>query len=190
MPLLLSAQAIVGLLIHFAVFMLCHNVVFICIGENEMIVENQLAPEFSVQDQNGDMVNLSDFNGIKNVVIYFYPKDDTPGCTVQANQFTALVPEFQKFDTEVLGVSKDDIESHTCFINKFNLKIKLLADIDGVMSDAYGVWQDKEKNGVTSKGMVRSTFVINKQGTVLYSEYGVTADGHAQKILEIIKNTE
>lgn len=148
-----------------------------------ILEKNQTAPAFSTTNQNNEMINLSDFKGSKNVVLYFYPKDDTPGCTIEANQFTELVSEFAKADTVVLGVSKDSCDSHLAFIDKFGLKVDLLADVSGELCDAYGVWQEKEKNGVKKMGTVRSTFVINKNGELVDVIYGVTADGHAQEIL-------
>jgi len=153
-----------------------------------MLQTNSNAPSFTSTNQNNEAVTLSDFNGNKNVVLYFYPKDDTPGCTIEANQFTDLVDEFAKLDTVILGVSKDDTESHQAFIKKFNLKIDLLADTDGSLCEAYNTWQEKEKNGVKKMGIVRSTFVINKAGNLFDVEYGVSAEGHAAKILEKIKN--
>ena len=130
------------------------------------------------------MINLSDYKDNNNVVLYFYPKDDTPGCTIEANQFTELASEFANVNTVVLGVSKDSCESHQAFIDKFALKVDLLADTSGELCDAYGVWQEKEKNGVKKMGIVRSTFVINKEGVLVDVIYGVTADGHAQEILD------
>lgn len=148
-----------------------------------MLEKNQTAPAFSTVDQNNEMVNLSDFKGDKNVVLYFYPKDDTPGCTIEANQFTALASEFEKVDTVILGVSKDTCKSHQAFIDKFGLKVSLLADTSGELCDSYAVWQEKEKNGIKKMGIVRSTFVINKQGMLEEVIYGVVADGHAQEML-------
>ena len=151
-----------------------------------MIVELQEAPEFSVADENNNMVSLADFKGSKNVVLYFYPKDDTSGCTIEANQFTQFIDEFAKNDTVILGVSKDSSASHADFIAKFGLKVRLLADTDGQLCEDYGVWQEKEKNGVKKMGIVRSTFVIDKEGIVRYVEYGVVPDGHAQAVLDKI----
>ncbi len=148
-----------------------------------ILEKNQTAPAFSTTNQNNETINLSDFKGGKNVVLYFYPKDDTPGCTIEANQFTELADEFAKADTVVLGVSKDSCDSHQAFIDKFGLKVNLLADVSGELSDAYGVWQEKEKNGVKKMGIVRSTFVINKNGELVDVIYGVTAEGHAQEML-------
>ena len=154
-----------------------------------MLSSNQPAPNFSIPDQNNNHVNLSDFSGNKNIILYFYPKDDTPGCTIEANQFTALADEFADSDTVVLGVSKDDCDSHQQFIDKFNLKVSLLADTNGELCEAYGVWQEKEKNGIKKKGIVRSTFVIDKEGKLIHAEYGVTPDGHAQAMLDLVRDS-
>lgn len=156
--------------------------------EEKMITEQQNAPEFSVADENNEIVSLADFKGRKNVILYFYPKDDTPGCTIEANQFTGLISEFAASDTVVYGVSKDSCASHSDFINKFDLKVGLLADTTGQVCEAYGVWQEKEKNGVKKMGIVRSTFIIDKNGVVQHAEYGVTPEGHAAAMLEKVKS--
>ena len=148
-----------------------------------MLVTGQTAPLFSTPNQFNKIVTLADYKGKKNVVLYFYPKDDTPGCTIEANDFTALASEFARVDTVVLGVSKDSCESHQAFIDKFGLTVDLLADTSGECCDAYGVWQEKEKNGVTKMGIVRSTFLINKEGVLEEALYGVTAQGHAEAML-------
>ena len=153
-----------------------------------MLNKNQTAPAFSVPNQYGDIISLSDYKGSKNVVLYFYPKDDTSGCTIEANQFTELASEFAKLDTVVLGVSKDSCESHQAFIDKFGLNVDLLADTNGKLCDAYAVWQEKEKNGVKKMGIVRSTFVIDKAGILTEVIYGVTPDGHAQAMLDLVSN--
>ncbi|RDH84824.1 MAG: peroxiredoxin [endosymbiont of Galathealinum brachiosum] len=153
-----------------------------------MLQTNSSAPNLTSTNQNNEPVSLSDFNNKKNIVLYFYPKDDTPGCTIEANQFTELADEFNKADTIIFGVSKDDCNSHQAFINKFNLKIDLLADTSGELCEAYGVWQEKEKNGIKKMGIVRSTFIINKEGNLIDVEYGVSAEGHAANVLEKIKN--
>ena len=149
-----------------------------------MLEKQQPAPPFSSPNQDNKLVNLSDFAGAKNVILYFYPKDDTPGCTIEANQFTELASDFAAVDTVVIGVSKDSCASHQAFIDKFGLKLDLLADTSGQVCDDYGVWQEKEKNGVKKMGIVRSTFLINKQGILEEAIYGVTADGHAMEMLE------
>ena len=149
-----------------------------------MLEINTIAPGFTTPDQNNDNISLADYKGVKNIVLYFYPKDDTTGCTIEANQFTALASEFDKADTVILGVSKDSCESHQAFIDKFDLNVSLLADTSGELCDAYGVWQEKEKNGVKKMGIVRSTFIINKEGILSEVIYGVVADGHAQEMLK------
>lgn len=152
-----------------------------------MLEKNQTAPAFSSPNQHDEIVNLSDYAGSKNVVLYFYPKDDTPGCTIEANEFTKLASEFAAADTVVIGVSKDSCASHQAFIDKFGLKVDLLADTSGEVCEAYGVWQEKEKNGVKKMGIVRSTFVINRQGVLEEALYGVAAEGHAQAMLDRVK---
>ncbi len=153
-----------------------------------MLEKNRPAPDFSSVNQNNEAVSLSAYKGKKNVILYFYPKDDTPGCTIEANQFTALASEFAKLDTVVLGVSKDSCESHQAFIDKYGLEVDLLADTSGELCNAYGVWQEKEKDGVKKMGIVRSTFVVDKNSNLVDVIYGVTADGHAQEMLEKIKH--
>jgi len=155
-----------------------------------MLEQSQNAPSFSVPNQHNETVSLSDFQGNKNVVLYFYPKDDTPGCTIEANQFTELASAFAEADSVVIGVSKDSCESHQAFIDKFGLKVDLLSDTTGELCEAYGVWQEKEKNGVKKMGIVRSTFLINKEGVLEEALYGVTADGHAQEILDKVKQLQ
>ena len=152
-----------------------------------MLTIDQTAPGFNAVDQNNKAINSSDYVGKKNIVLYFYPKDDTPGCTIQANQFTSSIDGFTQADTVVIGVSKDDCQSHQAFIDKFGLKIELIADTDGKVCDDYGVWQEKEKNGEKKMGIVRSTFIINKAGKLVYVEYGVSPEGHAEKMLALVQ---
>jgi peroxiredoxin Q/BCP len=149
-----------------------------------MLTPNQPAPDFRSPNQHNQMVSLSDFRDKKNVVLYFYPKDDTPGCTIEANQFTALGSKFAELNTVVIGVSKDSCASHQAFIDKYGLKLDLLADTSGELCDRYGVWQEKERNGEKKMGIVRSTFIIDKNGVLQEALYGVNADGHAQAMLE------
>lgn len=152
-----------------------------------MLEKNQQAPLFRSVNQDNQMVILSDFAGKKNVVLYFYPKDDTPGCTIEANDFTSLAEEFSKYDTIVIGVSKDSCESHVDFINKFGLKVDLLADTSGELCESYGVWREREKSGVKSMAILRSTFIIDKQGKLVDVAYGVNHEGHAEEVLEKVK---
>ncbi len=153
-----------------------------------MVANNQKAPDFSALNQDGETIRLADYRGRKNVVLYFYPKDDTPGCTIEANQFTELASDFAEADTVVLGVSKDSCESHQAFIDKFGLKVDLLADTSGELCEAYGVWREKEKDGVKKMGIVRSTFVIDKDGDLVDVQYGVNPDGHAHEVLMFVKS--
>ena len=152
-----------------------------------MLTKQQTAPTFKQLNQAEQWISLADYSAKKYVVLYFYPKDDTPGCTIEANQFTALINEFSQLDTVIIGVSKDSCASHRDFISKYDLKVELLADTKGELCESYGVWQAKEKNGIKKMGVVRSTFIIDKTGHLLDVEYGVNADGQAQKVLEKIK---
>ncbi len=153
-----------------------------------MLKKGQAAAAFNSVNQFGKSVSLADYANKKNVVLYFYPKDDTPGCTIEANQFTALAAEFTQADTVIIGVSKDSCESHQAFIDKFGLEVDLLADVSGEVCEAYGVWQEKERKGVKKMGIVRSTFVINKAGDLVEALYGVTAEGHAEAMLTVVKS--
>ena len=155
-----------------------------------MLEKLQPAPMFRSMNQNNQLVSLTDYAGEKNIVLYFYPKDDTPGCTIEANDFTRLVDDFAANDTVVIGVSKDSSESHCDFINKFDLKINLLADTSGELCENYGVWREREKNGVKSMAILRSTFIINKEGLLADVAYGVNHEGHAQEVLEKVKNLD
>jgi peroxiredoxin len=152
-----------------------------------MLQEKQTAPVFKARNQDNQMVSLADYAGKNTVVLYFYPKDDTPGCTIEANQFTDLASQFAANDTVVIGVSKDACDSHRAFIDKYGLKLDLLADTDGEICEQYNVWREKEKNGVKKMGIVRSTFVINKLGILEMADYNVSPDGHAQDVLSLIK---
>ena len=152
-----------------------------------MLEVNQPAPGFSAVNQDGENVSLDQYRDNKNVVLYFYPKDDTPGCTVEANEFTALIDEFAAADTVVLGVSKDTCAKHLKFIAKHGLKVELLADTEGELCELYGTWGEKKFMGRTYMGIARSTFVIDKQGKLVEVNYKVKAKGHAQAILEIVQ---
>jgi len=152
-----------------------------------MLNKSQPAPDFRAPNQNNQMVSLADFRGKQHVVLFFYPKDDTPGCTIEANQFTTLAGEFAKAGTVVIGVSKDNCASHQAFINKYGLRVDLLADTGGELCTRYGVWQEKEKNGEKKWGIVRSTFVVDRNGVLQEALYNVSPDGHAQAMLERVR---
>ena len=152
-----------------------------------MLEKNQTAPAFSTRNQHNEMISLSDYKGKKNVVLYFYPKDDTPGCTMEALDFTDLEPEFEAADTDVLGISRDTCVSHGAFRDKYGLSVRLLADADGEACEAFGVWQEKEARGEKRMGIVRSTFIIDKSGVVRHALYDVKPKGHAADVLELVK---
>lgn len=153
-----------------------------------MLQKGELAPIFTLPNQSKELISLHDYKGKKNVILYFYPKDDTPGCTIEANQFSALLDEFHQHETLVWGISKDDCLSHLAFIEKFGLTVDLLADTSREVCDAYGVWQQKNKYGVRKMGIVRSTFLIDKAGKLVYVEYGVNPEGHAALMLDRVKS--
>ena len=140
------------------------------------------APEFEALNQDGVKVALKDFIG-KNVVLYFYPKDNTPGCTTEACEFNANYDQFIKNDTVIIGVSPDSVKSHAGFIAKQNLKHILLSDEDKEISKLYGVWQVKKNYGKEYLGIVRSTFVIGKDGKIAKIYKSVKAKDHAAKVL-------
>ena len=155
-----------------------------------MLEVNQTAPAFSAINQDEETVTLAEFASKKNVVLYFYPKDDTPGCTTEANEFTALIDEFAAADTVVLGVSKDTCAKHQKFISKHGLKVQLLADTEGELCELYGTWGLRKFMGREYMGIGRSTFVIDKQGKLVEVNYKVKAKGHAAAILEIVQGLD
>lgn len=145
------------------------------------------APEFELPDADLEMMTSGDFKGKLNLVLYFYPKDDTPGCTLEAIEFSDLLGEFHALDTDVVGVSRDNCLSHGDFRDKHGLGTRLLADIDGVLCQAYGVWREKEAHGVKRMGILRSTFIIDKQGALRHLLYDVKPKGHAAQVLELVR---
>lgn len=145
-----------------------------------------LAPAFCAQDSFGLEVNLSDFAG-KNVVLYFYPKDNTPGCTTEAQDFSALLEEFENLNYVILGVSPDSQKSHQNFIAKQNLKITLLSDTNKQIATSYGAYGEKLMYGKKVMGIMRSSFIIDTEGKIAKAYYNVKAKGHAQKVLDEIK---
>ena len=150
-----------------------------------MVKEGNKAPEFSGKNQDGKPVKLSSFKGKKNVVLYFYPKDMTPGCTTEACDFR---DQFKKFkNTIILGVSVDSTERHRKFIDKYNLPFELIADENKKICTKYGVWQEKKLYGKTFMGIVRSTFIIDKAGTVKKIIPKVKVKGHVEEVVEILK---
>ena len=154
------------------------------------------APNFELPDADMQDFSLASQLGKKNVVLYFYPKDDTPGCTMEANEFSALEEDFIKLDTIVVGISRDDCLSHASFRDKYGLSVLLLSDPDEVVCNRYGVMYEKEAStepGRSVEGekklcVKRSTFVIDKHGKLRHVIFGVRAHGHAQEILGVIKD--
>ena len=147
-----------------------------------MIKEGMKAPEFTLQNSRGEAVSLSDFRG-KKVVLYFYPKDNTPGCTRQACAFAGAYEGFREKNTEVIGISKDGVASHEKFAAKYGLPFVLLSDPDRIAIEAYGVWQEKKLYGKLSFGVVRTTFLIDEEGTVVKVMPKVKPDTNAAEIL-------
>ena len=145
------------------------------------------APQFTLPDQNGTPVSLSDFRG-KKVVLYFYPKDNTPGCTRQACAFASAYDDFKKIDAVVIGVSKDSAASHAKFAQKHGLPFILLSDPDLVAIKAYDVWQEKKLYGKVSMGVVRTTYVIDENGFIEKVMPKVKPDTNAAEILEYLAN--
>ena len=145
------------------------------------------APHFELPDADMQTFSLTSQQGKKNVVLYFYPKDDTPGCTLEANEFSELEEEFAKFDTIVIGISRDECLSHASFRDKYGLSVLLLSDPDARVCKRYGVMYEKEVDGQKKLSIKRSTFVIDRRGDLRHVVYGVQAHGHAQEILNLIK---
>jgi peroxiredoxin Q/BCP len=146
----------------------------------------QKAPDFSATDQDGHQLTLGDFSG-DWVVLYFYPKDDTPGCTTEAKDFTELYQDFSKLGAKILGVSLDSQKSHCKFINKHNLSITLLSDPDHQVAEAYGAWRLKKFMGKEYMGVERSTFLIAPDQTIAHIWAKVQAKGHAAAVLTQVR---
>ena len=150
-----------------------------------MLAVGNRAPNFALKDKNGNLVSLSDFLG-KRVVLYFYPKDNTPGCSRQACAFAGLYDEFQRRGVEVIGISRDGITSHLKFAEKYNLPFVLLSDPELEAIQAYGVWQEKKLYGKVSFGVVRTTFIIDENGIIEKVMPKVKPDTNAAEILEFL----
>lgn len=151
-----------------------------------MLQDGDIAPDFELPTDDGERVKLSQLRG-KPVVVYFYPKDDTSGCTVEAKDFSRLAAEFRKAGIEIIGVSPDSVESHHKFRNKHDLTIRLAADTDKVAAMAYGVWAQKSMHGRTYMGVERATFLIDKAGRLARSWRKVKVPDHAQAVLAVAR---
>ena len=147
----------------------------------------QKAPDFSLESSEGKKISLKDYKGKKNVVLYFYPKDMTPGCTTEACSFRDNLTRVQKADAVVLGVSTDDLKSHDKFIEKHQLNFPLLADTEKEVVNAYGVWKKKSMYGREYMGIERSTFIIAKDGKIAKIFSKVKVDGHTEEVVAALK---
>ncbi len=148
--------------------------------------EGNLAPGFSLPSTEGKPISLAELRG-KNVVLYFYPKDNTTGCTKEACTFRDNLGAFEQEDTVILGVSLDDLDSHEKFRSKYSLPFPLLSDVDAEVSKAYGAYQLKKSYGREYYGIVRSTFIIDREGIVRKAFLKVRVDGHTEEVLEFIR---
>lgn len=146
----------------------------------------QPVPDFTLPASNGKEVRLSDFRG-KKVVIYFYPKDMTPGCTKESCEFRDYNGQFASLNTEVIGISPDDLASHDQFITQYQLPFLLLSDVDQKVCEVFGVWKLREREGRQFYGVERSTFLIDEQGVLVREWRAVQVDGHVAEVLEAIK---
>lgn len=150
-----------------------------------MLLVGTKAPDFTLKNQDNQTVRLSDFLG-KKVVLYFYPKDQTSGCTTEAMAYAEAYPTFQKLNTEVIGISKDNVASHKKFATKYELPFPLLADTQKEAIQAYGVWQEKQLYGKMYFGIQRSTFIIDEQGMIVQTYPKVDPKTNAQEVLDYI----
>lgn len=155
----------------------------------EWIEVGQPAPDFELESDLGGTIRLSELRG-KPVVVYFYPKDDTPGCTVEACAFRDRRSELVELGAEVLGISPDSIESHADFRQKFELNFPLLADIGHKVADDFGAWREKVRNGQTRMGIERSTFLIDAEGVIRKAWTKVNVEGHDEEVIEALKSLD
>ena len=147
--------------------------------------EGTLAPDFTLDTDAGTPLTLSALRG-RPVVLFFYPKDDTPGCTIESCEFRDLMPRFKGVNAEVLGISPDDVKSHVKFRKKFNLPYTLLADVGHPVAEKYGVWQEKSMMGRKYMGNVRTTFVIDREGRIARVFAKVSPLGHAAEVADVV----
>ncbi|MET0070895.1 MAG: peroxiredoxin [Candidatus Thiodiazotropha sp.] len=155
-----------------------------------MLTPGDKAPPFELPDADMQIINSAQFVGRHNLVIYFYPKDDTTGCTIEALELSDLSDEFASLETVVIGISRDNCASHAAFRDKHGLTVQLLADTDGEVCNAFDVWREKEKNGEKRMGILRSTFIIDKAGIIREALYDVKPKGHAAQVLEAVKRID
>lgn len=153
---------------------------------NVRLEPGQKAPMFTLPNQDESKVALKDLAG-QWVVVYFYPKDDTPGCTKEACEFTSHLKQFERLNAKVLGISRDSAEKHQKFIDKYKLKFDLLTDADNKVMAKYGAWGTKKLYGKESVGVIRSTFIVDPKGKIAHCWYSVKAAGHAEKVASKLK---
>ena len=148
--------------------------------------EGQPAPDFQLPTDGGGSIKLSDLRGAM-AVVYFYPKDDTPGCTIEANDFTRLKPDFDAIGTHIIGISADSVSDHDQFKQKYSLDVTLAADEQHSAIDSYGVWVEKNRDGRTFMGIERATFLVGADGNLARIWRSIDARGHAEDVLEAAK---
>ena len=150
-----------------------------------MLEKGTKAPEFSLPDENGEIRNLSDYKG-KKLILYFYPRDNTPGCTKQACGFANLYPQFSEKDVEIIGISKDSVASHKKFKEKYSLPFTILSDTELQIIQAYDVWKEKKLYGKTSMGIVRTTYLIDENGVIIKALDKVKAAENPKEMLGLL----
>ena len=154
------------------------------------LAEGKRAPQFTLPASTGGKIALRDFKAKAHVVLYFYPKDDTPGCTKEACSFRDLQGEFEEAGAAILGVSADDVDSHEKFVGKYGLNFPLLSDDGAKVCTKYGVWKEKSMYGKKRMGIVRTTFVIDKAGTIRRIYPKVKVDTHGDEVLEFVRGLD
>jgi peroxiredoxin len=155
--------------------------------ETTMLKPGQPAPVIDLPTADMTRFNSAELIGHSALVMYFYPKDDTPGCTLEALEFSDLLEQFEAAGCQVVGISKDTCVSHADFRDKHGIGVQLLADVEGRACEAFGCWQEREKNGKHGWGLVRSTFVIDIQGTLRHALYDIRPKDHAEHVLELVR---
>ena len=145
------------------------------------------SPAVNLASDSGEKIHLKEYHGKQNVVLYFYPKDDTPGCTLESNEFKDNYKKFQKLDTEIIGVSPDSVESHVKFKAKFKFPFPLLADTEKKICEKFGVWVEKNMYGRKYMGVQRATFLIDKEGKIAATWPKVKVKGHVEEVLATVK---
>ncbi len=155
-----------------------------------MLKVGDAAPDFELPDAEMESVSLASFRGRHHVVLYFYPRDDTPSCTLEAIDFSERDDDFRRHGAVIVGVSMDDCLSHGSFRDKHGLSVNLLSDSEGEVCERYGVLHDKEVDGRRRRCILRSTFIIDKKGRLAHVLYGVNAKGHAAEVLNLVKELQ